>query len=48
MAGNIRKALEILPYQLGYVGFCRVAKGNADLAFYRTEDLRRRTAIIEP
>lgn len=48
MAGDIRQAIEVMPYQLGHIGFVRLAAGRSELAIYRTEDLRRRTAITQP
>jgi hypothetical protein len=41
MAGNIGKALEIMPWPLGWIGFERLRAGVKDLTFLPTEDLCR-------
>lgn len=41
MAGNIGKALEIMPWPLGWIGFERLRGGAKDLTFFPSEDLTR-------
>lgn len=41
MSGDMKRAWDILPYPLGYLGWERIQGGKRDLRWYRTEDIRR-------
>lgn len=46
-AGDMAKCWSILPYELPWIAFERIRGGKRELAFYRTEDLRRHTPRTE-
>ena len=47
LAGDMSKCWSILPYELPWIAFERIRGGKRELAFYRTEDLRRHTPRTE-